>query len=299
MEKSDVKENNKLIGFEELLRSFIVMNRRAVIILYLAIPLTLALRFIGVNITNGFLTVMFVFAVTISLYYYLLTNKVKTSADMENASMFYFITNILLYTAIIHYNGGIEGMLVLIYAFVIVEANIVLPRKKSIFIVLLTVLSYSVMALLEFFGIISHNEFSIVGEPSYQNPQFVLFSIIAIGLLGFNYIGLVASTFSNIYRRISNHLIKERTELVKTQSELQEAKDTLEVRVGARTKELEEFTAHLEDQVKNRTKELREKVAELEKFQKVTVGREMKMMELKEKITELEKTSKKGKKEKG
>ena len=45
---------------------------------------------------------------------------------------------------------------------------------------------------------------------------------------------------------------------------------------------------NLEDQVVERTNELENKVYELQKFKKVTVGRELKMIELKNKIKELE-----------
>lgn len=81
--------------------------------------------------------------------------------------------------------------------------------------------------------------------------------------------------------------VKERTK------ELEEAKDTLEIRVEARTKELKELSESLEEKVKERTKELRERLEELEKFHRVTVGRELKMVELKEKIKKLEEELKK------
>jgi methyl-accepting chemotaxis protein len=62
------------------------------------------------------------------------------------------------------------------------------------------------------------------------------------------------------------------------------------------TKNLEEFhialekaKANLEAKVEERTEKLQEKVEELEKFQKLAVGRELKMIELKEKIKEIEK----------
>jgi len=69
--------------------------------------------------------------------------------------------------------------------------------------------------------------------------------------------------------------------------ELEEAKTSLEIKVGARTKELKELADGLEDQVKKRTKELQEKIQELEKFQSVVVGRELKMIELKKEIERL------------
>ena len=77
--------------------------------------------------------------------------------------------------------------------------------------------------------------------------------------------------------------VKERTR------ELEEAKTILEIKVQARTKELKDLAGSLEEQIQQRTKELQERVEELEKFHKLTVGRELKMMELKEKIEKLEK----------
>jgi PAS domain S-box-containing protein len=71
--------------------------------------------------------------------------------------------------------------------------------------------------------------------------------------------------------------------------ELEEAKAVLEIKVKARKRELEELAQSLEEQVKTRTKELQEKVQELEKFQKIAVGREVKMIELKQELERLKK----------
>ncbi len=51
---------------------------------------------------------------------------------------------------------------------------------------------------------------------------------------------------------------------------------------------LEEYNKSLEEEVKNRTKELEEKNTELERFNKLAVGRELKMIELKKKLKEKE-----------
>ncbi len=73
--------------------------------------------------------------------------------------------------------------------------------------------------------------------------------------------------------------------------ELRQARIALEARVQDRTKELKELADSLELQVQERTKELREKINELERFQKLSVGRELKMIELKEKLSQFERSA--------
>lgn len=70
---------------------------------------------------------------------------------------------------------------------------------------------------------------------------------------------------------------------------LEEARAVLEIKVRARTKELKEQAETLGEEAKQRTKELQGRVSELERFQKLSVGRELKMIELKKKIDGLEK----------
>ena len=70
--------------------------------------------------------------------------------------------------------------------------------------------------------------------------------------------------------------------------ELEEAKMILEIKVKARTKELEEMVKNQEEVIQERTKETQNKLVELERFNKLTVGRELKMIELKKEIEKLE-----------
>lgn len=68
---------------------------------------------------------------------------------------------------------------------------------------------------------------------------------------------------------------------------LKETEKVLEIKVRTRTKELKQLADTLEEKVQQRTGELHKRVKELEDFQKLTVGREVKMIELKKKIKEL------------
>ncbi|MCF7845168.1 MAG: HAMP domain-containing protein [Candidatus Pacebacteria bacterium] len=77
--------------------------------------------------------------------------------------------------------------------------------------------------------------------------------------------------------------------LQQSQAATEKTKEMLEVKVKERTKELQELTGSLEEKVSKKTEELQKRVNELEKFYKITVGRELKMIELKKKIDELEK----------
>lgn len=62
---------------------------------------------------------------------------------------------------------------------------------------------------------------------------------------------------------------------------IQEEKSVLEIKVRARTNELQELAKSLDEKVRERTKELQERIEELERFHRLTVGRELKMLELK------------------
>ena len=89
-------------------------------------------------------------------------------------------------------------------------------------------------------------------------------------------IGELATTF--------NEMIKD---LRESHAASEESKKVLEIKVKARTRELKELAERREEIIVERTKELRERIEELEKFQRLTVGRELKMVGLKEEIKKL------------
>lgn len=102
----------------------------------------------------------------------------------------------------------------------------------------------------------------------------------------FNFLFFVLTFFCTliIVQRTKLYL----TELFEKRRELEEAKSVLEVKVKSRTRELEELARGLDQKVKERTQQLQQRINQLERFQQLTIGRELKMVELKKKIKELE-----------
>lgn len=81
---------------------------------------------------------------------------------------------------------------------------------------------------------------------------------------------------------IIGRLTRTTSLLEKEKRKAEELSQVLEIKVKARTEELEIEKGGLQEKIKERTKELQEKLIDLERFQRLAVGRELKMIELKE-----------------
>lgn len=224
------------------------------------------------------------------------TEKIGNFAGPENIISFkggkVFTKNITLpngtkaFSAItpIHVSGRIVGTYEIVLSLEAEERAIFMEQKEVAKIILLSI--FVIIGLLYFpinrmiiKPIIEIERGVKVIAKGNLNWRIALKSSDEIGDLAGG-INAMAEKLEESYKNLEER-VKEATK------ELEEAKSILEIKVKARTRELEELAKALEDQVKERTKELQEKLHELERFHKLAVGRELKMIQLKEEIKNL------------
>ncbi len=119
----------------------------------------------------------------------------------------------------------------------------------------------------------------------FNHPVRAIFVLRFDLILFFLCLGVVGFITQNLRQ----HFIS----LVETQEEMETARNVLEIKIESRTKELERLAESLDEQVKEKTKELQNKLEELERFNRLAIGRELRMIELKEEIKKLKEELKK------
>lgn len=154
-------------------------------------------------------------------------------------------------------------------------------RRYSWATLIFCVASYSTVIILEYLGILKTYDLHNVGA-TIENNKGLLAISLPVGAALMFFVSAIMGSFST---QLQNSL----KTLSQKEQELQEAKNILEVRVMARTRELEIERESLDQKVKEKTKELQEKVEELSKINALTIGREIKMVELKGEIEKLKK----------
>ena len=228
---------------------------------------------------------------------HLVLNKLK-APDYKTLNLGYFgylFFDLILLTAAIYVMGGVVWLGALAYSFYIIYGFIVFPKNLAYGLLGWCGTLYALLAGLEYFEIIPYYHIFKVHEHLYKDTFFVIFTVL-FAVVAFYWMGHYSNTFSRLLK-------KKIEEINKIKGRLEEERQSLEIKVGARTEELEEERESLEKKVRERTvelekktkeaeenaRELQEKLIELEKFSELSVGRELKMAELKKEIQELKK----------
>ena len=285
----------------------IIKARWVNIALIVALGFTLKIKYFTGEWAQGFeyfkMIIMGVFAFGYNFAYWL---YIRRPIEKINDRMLSFIgvcqvvVDQIMYTLIFYFTGTVESISFILYFLTILIASSLYKTKGIILAGLLAIFLHNTLLLAEIEGLIPHitayKETVWFGNIFMTRGKMIGFAFYMVAAIVFSVL------LSSLFRKREKTLREQKDQLsVKTQvltgltKELEGAKISLEIKVKARTKALEELAEKLEENVKERTKELQQKIDELERFQELTVGRELKMIELKKEIKKIKEELKKNK----
>lgn len=210
------------------------------------------------------------------------TKLKNTVTGLSNLYLVFQIIEVSIIFGLLHLSSIISlagGLIITAHLFVSYFSYT--KTKYTLIMIIITIFGYIAVSALEYLGIVVYDDVYKIGVNLAQNRRVFITNITT------NVPLIIIIFFTANY--FSKKLKESFKKLIQKEKELQEAGAVLEIKVDARTQELRELSETLEEQVRERTKKLEEKMAELENFNKLAVGRELKMMELKNEIRQLKK----------
>jgi low affinity Fe/Cu permease len=277
--KDQTKRNSENLATEEELKTSLFNVKLVLGIFIILISATALLRFVLKMPISYLIFILFLIWVLAYLFYYYYIQRRKSG---ENLCNFYFIKSLVdlfLITVAIHFLGGVEWIGAIFYLTVLSWASAVLSKNRVFVLSFVTVFFYLALALLEYFAFLPHAAPFGYSAGLYQNSVYISVQVLVLTI--------VLLFISQNYGTLANNFKGSRKRLLKSQEKLEEAKNVLEIRVQSRTRELRKLAESLEEKVNSRTEEAQARVDELERFQRLAVGRELRMVELKKEIKKL------------
>lgn len=278
--KNRTKINSQDIVLTEELRSSQFSIRLVLVIFVTLILVTACIKFIFKVPLPSFIFILFFVWILLYLFYYYYIQRKKYGINLP---VFYFVRSLIdlfLITAAIHFLGGVEWIGAIFYLAVLSSASATLPKNKVFALSFLAVFFYLALALLECFEFLPHRTSFGPSTGLYQEPIYIFTQFLVLIII-FLFV-------SQNYGTLANNLKKNQGELIKAQKKIEDAKNILEVKIRARTRELRRLTGKQERIIEEKTRDLQERVNQLERIHRLSVGRELKMIELKKEIKRLE-----------
>ena len=245
------------------------INIRLAILFCYAIGAPLLVYLFGLRIKLLEVEFMIFWMIFYTIVFYPVVKKelFKTVKRLSNVYLIYLILDLVWLTIIIHFFGGLTWVGMVFLTYYIIFGYLVFPKYFQGFIMFWAVLTAATaIGLIDYLGILEQESLFAENQFLQKDINFLLATYVALFLALY-----FVANWNYIFSR---RLKKEKTDLREKKIHLEE-----------KTKELEEKTAEVE----KGAKKLQEKIEEMEKFQKLLVGRELKMIDLKEEIKKLKK----------
>jgi len=268
-----------------------VGSRLSKLILAVFLIVALIFRFyFQIPLSSYLFIIISLWILSVFLKEFLVLKFIKEAKKFTDFQLLFSFLELFLLTLIIHFLGGVTWIGGVLYLMIISRMAIVLPYQKTKYILFGATALFLSLVLLEYLGVIPHHYVipQLEGMDLHRDLPYVLAtSFIMIAAIFYSFRSILF--FSSNLKEKEKSLLKAQEDTDKALRRAEEAKNILEIRVKARTKELKELNEELEERVEKRTKEMQRRMEELEKFHRITVGREKRMIELKKENEKLKK----------
>jgi hypothetical protein len=196
----------------------------------------------------------------------------------------------MIWVSLILYFSGTVGKMIILFYFVSIMIGAGLYRKKGVvFSTLLAQFLFTILIILQYKGLmrteVPVQEVFGVGF-KVGDKQVLVFLLIAFYSYSFA-VAVFAGYLAGLFKQREKRLIGQKEELVRQTQELTQAKDQIQSAL-VKSDVARRAATQARDELEKANLELKKKIDELEKFYKITIGREVRMVELKKKIKELE-----------
>ncbi len=153
--------------------------------------------------------------------------KLTRKKSYEYFSLFINQIEIIVYTSVIYFCGGIEAVhLTLVYAALIAYVGVVAPQGHSFIVASLCVITFSLMIGLVYFGYLPY--LAIMPGNIISNTYQLLTLLVVIGLLYM--VAYISAATSSLLRRHRDKLHEHNIEMAKTNEKLlQEIKERIQM----------------------------------------------------------------------
>lgn len=136
---------------------------------FLAFVGLLKLRF-GDAVATGLLVCLAVWFLA-NIGFAALLRRQKSLQAIDRLNLAYLTWEVLLLTVIVHYVGGVAWTGVVFYMLTVGYSGIGLPKGHGYIVAGTACVLFSVVALLEFHGVLPHQDFLVTGLTLHENPS--------------------------------------------------------------------------------------------------------------------------------